>query len=165
MKISPGGGYLICGHSRGFISIYSLELQKVISVQQLNNSGIYHLDYHSEKPELLLISFLSNNFCVFDISSFKVLYTLPKNYTGYFAKFLNSTEIVSCGKNSVLKISFDNQEFQNTSQIIQLKHNDKNRELFALGWSKPDIILTIDNSGDLILWDLNKSTNRIIYSD
>lgn len=165
MKISPGGGYLICGHSRGFISIYSLELQKVISVRQLNNSGVYHLDYHSEKPELLLISFLSNNFCLFDISSFKVLYTLPNSYTGYFAKFLNSTEIVSCGKNSLLKISFDNQGFQNTHQIVQLQHNDKKRELFALGWSKPDIILSIDNSGDLILWDLNKSTNRIIYSD
>lgn len=63
VEFSPGGGYIVTGHDKGFISVYSNETRKLLFKEKLHNGNVLSVSWCKTQPNLIA-SISSDGTCI-----------------------------------------------------------------------------------------------------
>ena len=151
MEVSPGGGYVVCGTTNGFIVVFSLKtLMATCKKPIFENDVVGLLSCSKLQPELILASSKGGKTILYDINNGAEIWNFNRaaEENGYCGDF-------SIHKENMFAIGSSNGKFYIYDNKNLKPYSSKNRsDIIQIKWSPHDdnVIITTDKEGKIIVW-------------
>ena len=161
MDVSPGGGMICCGYSKGLIAFFSLQTKAKIFDFKICSQRIISLSFSHFEPELVLASSDGGFSCVFDMQKRQIVWKAPVKYSSNIGKFsphFKGQMLIATHDGSVhIYNGFESEP------SIKLDDPMKS-DLYFIAFSptNKDVFISSDNSGFVKLWHLSNRSVEII---
>lgn len=161
MDISPGGGMVSCGYSKGIISFFSLQTRAKLFHTQICESKIISLKFSTFEPELLIASSDGENCLIYNVTEKRTIWIADPEYHPSIGLFSihNKNQIFVTSHDGFVYIYLS---LKNTPDI---KIEDPlQSDLYFISFSpiRKDIFITSDNSGYIKYWSFTERSVEVI---